>query len=443
MNFAKLDKMIGRFPRLRRNLIKFLEIRKFNEKKIFYEKNSDIDNSLVTLARKNSQGKKLLIDAQCLLTATRERGIGKYTWAIILELSQLRPDLEIVLVAPNIFHTEQIMKLKAKVEKSGFKNLTVEIFDIFGKNSKITLHQAQNSLANAYNQLSASAFLLPSSFEHPRNSLAISLKMDIPIFGIFYDLIPLLHSNSILFSRSRKSLYQWQLQRLLKLDVILSISDFSRKVLEELAPPDKHVRTIWGGPGLEPGLSPNLTQGFDSRRGVLVVGAETPHKNLPTLIQAYSLLPQGLKNEHPLTIVGIRSEGFQIFLNNISKRAGINVVLPNYLTEHQLAETYSNSRLLVVPSITEGLSLPILEAWLYNCVALGGKDTVSEEIIGDAIALCRVTDPVEMSLKIELLLNNEDLWLAAQKSSLKRLELYSWSNSARIVSEELERILGE
>jgi hypothetical protein len=96
--------------------------------------------------------------------------------------------------------------------------------------------------------------------------------------------------------------------------------------------------------------------------------------------------------------------------------------------------------LVVIPSIIEGLSLPILEAWVYNCVALGGENTVAEEIIGDERALFDPRSALDISTKMELYLNSKNLWEETLLASANRMELFTWQRSALIVSEEIERI---
>jgi glycosyltransferase involved in cell wall biosynthesis len=113
--------------------------------------------------------------------------------------------------------------------------------------------------------------------------------------------------------------------------------------------------------------------------------------------------------------------------------------MPRYLSEFSLAQTYSATRLVVVPSRIEGLSLPILEAWHYGCVAIGGKDTVAEEIIGDQKLLFDVMDPIDLSTRIELLLNSKALWDDSLMHSQERKKLFTWEKTAKLVANELER----
>jgi glycosyltransferase involved in cell wall biosynthesis len=332
-----------------------------------------------------------------------------------------------------------LIELNTKIQNANLPNIRIKVIDIFDGRDESSLLDAQLAIKSACTALSLDAILVPSNFEHPSSAVPLDLDLDIPTLAIFYDLIPFSNPKSLLFSRLRASTYKWQLHRLLKFDFIFTISDFSRSILIEQFPATASARSIWGGPGLNLNLGVSNLGNFESRRGVLVIGAELPHKNLPQMIKAYSLISQSTRRNHPLTIAGIRSSGYRDYLEKIADKHQVELVLPKYLSEISLAEVYSATRLVVIPSRIEGLSLPILEAWHYNCVAIGGKDTVAQEIIGDPKLLFDVMDPIDLSTRIELLLNSKALWEDSLMLSQERKKLFTWENTANVVADELDR----
>ena len=434
-----LDSYIGKFPRFRRSLVRLIEIRSFDEEHVVYRNTTN--NQIISFQdlESNSLKKRLGIDGQCLLNATRERGIGKYTWKLISRLSTLRQDIEIVILVPSIFSTDRIRELKSEIENANLSNVRLKVIDIFNGRGKSSLREAQLAIQKTSDALSIDVILIPSNFEHPSSVVPFDLDVETPTVAIFYDLIPLSNPESLLFSRLRESTYKWQLHRLLRFDFLFTISDFSRSILTQHFSVSTSSRSIWGGPGLNVSLGESHPANFDSRRGVLVIGAELPHKNLPQMIKAYSLISQSTKRDHPLTIVGIRSSGYRGYLKKIADQHQVDLKMPKYLSEISLAETYSATRLVVVPSRIEGLSLPILEAWHYGCVAIGGKDTVAEEIIGDQKLLFDVMDPIDLSTRMELLLNSKALWDDSLMHSQERKKLFTWEKTAKLVANELER----
>ena len=434
-----LDTFIGKFPKLRRSLVRLIEIRSFHEDKVVYRNSANTQLSTFQDLESKALKKRLGIDGQCLLNATRERGIGKYTWRLISEFSAIRSDVEIVILVPSIFSANRVSELIIEIQNANLTNIRVQVIDIFKGKGNSHLRDAQLVIKSACTTLSLDAVLVPSNFEHPSSVVPFDLDMNIPTFAIFYDLIPLSNPESLLFSRLRASTYQWQMHRLLEFNLVFTISDFSRAILTKQFPATISARSIWGGPGLNLNLGESNLGDFESRKGVLVIGAELPHKNLPQMIKAYSLISQRTRENHPLTILGIRSSGYRGYLKKIADKHQVDLKIPKYLSESSLAEIYSETRLVVIPSKVEGLSLPILEAWHFDCVAIGGKDTVAQEIIGDPNLLFDVMDPIDLSARIELLLNSNPLWEDSLMLSRERKKLFTWENSVKLVADELER----
>ena len=434
-----LDTFIGKFPKLRRSLVRLIEIRSFHEDKVVYRNSANTQLSTFQDLESKALKKRLGIDGQCLLNATRERGIGKYTWRLISEFSTIRSDVEIVILIPSIFSANRVSELIIEIQNANLTNIRVQVIDIFKGKGNSHLRDAQLVIKSACTTFSLDAVLVPSNFEHPSSVVPFDLDMNIPTFAIFYDLIPLSNPESLLFSRLRASTYQWQMHRLLEFNLVFTISDFSRAILAKQFPATISARSIWGGPGLNLNLGESNLGDFESRKGVLVIGAELPHKNLPQMIKAYSLISQRTRENHPLTIVGIRSSGYRGYLKKIADKHQVDLKIPKYLSEISLAEIYSETRLVVIPSKVEGLSLPILEAWHFDCVAIGGKDTVAQEIIGDPNLLFDVMDPIDLSTRIDLLLNSNALWEDSLMLSRERKKLFTWENSVKLVADELER----
>ena len=95
----------------------------------------------------------------------------------------------------------------------------------------------------------------------------------------------------------------------------------------------------------------------------LFVGTLEPRKNLERLISAFSALPQRLRENVCLAIVGGDGWG-GINVISIAEKFGVkkNVRILGYVSEEQLATLYSYALFLAMPSLYEGFGLPLLEA---------------------------------------------------------------------------------
>jgi glycosyltransferase involved in cell wall biosynthesis len=124
----------------------------------------------------------------------------------------------------------------------------------------------------------------------------------------------------------------------------------------------------------------------------------------------------------------------------LSRKASGQVVFMPYLDEDELLDKYQSSRLLVMPSLVEGLSLPILEAWSNGLVAIGSKGTVAEELIKTDSLLFDPLNSLELSNCIKLLLTSEDYWNNALKLSMVSARIFTWKETARIVLKAIESL---
>ena len=170
--------------------------------------------------------------------------------------------------------------------------------------------------------------------------------------------------------------------------------------------------------------------GFEDRAGLLCVGAEQEHKNIERLIEAYCLLPLNVQLEHDLTILGIRNIGARNRLTRRARKAVGKVVLSEYLSDAEMFSNYESARLLVMPSLLEGLSLPILEAWSHGLVAIGSVNTVAEEIIEKESLLFNPMDPISMRNCIQRYLTSESAWNAALFDLKLSSKNFTWESTA-------------
>jgi glycosyltransferase involved in cell wall biosynthesis len=217
-----------------------------------------------------------------------------------------------------------------------------------------------------------------------------------------------------------------------KYDLLLSISEETKLAWQELVNSQSNIKVIYGGRSQG---KAKAGKDLADRKGLLCVGAEMPHKNIQRLIEAYSLLPIQTQHDHPLIVVGIRSKGMRSFLEKYAQKFNSKVILPSYLTNTELEDLYFDSRLLVMPSLVEGLSLPILEAWNHGLVVIGSAKTVAEELIQDNNCLLDPTRPGSMSKTITLGLTDDSFWKTASVAQQRRSTDFSWeTTSTRLIS---------
>jgi glycosyltransferase involved in cell wall biosynthesis len=429
---SKISKFLERYPRIYRVAIRIYGLRAFNSTRLRYRIGcrcyavSEIRNKY-----------ELIFDAQCLQGLTRQRGIGTYSLSLIGAICELDPEKKFAAYLTTIAKCHEIENAIKELEALNCPNLDVVVIDPFRNQSVRSLDFVQREISSLLSKKTPRAILNLSNFEKPKNAIPTPKLLKSKSVGILYDLIPMQFSNDFLISNAQKSTYFWQVENLRDSELLLSISQRSMMNWRELVASDSKIRVIYGAG--RKNTQPDPTEDFQ-RTGILCVGAEQSHKNLNRLIEAYSLLDTEIQDLNPLTIIGIRSKGMRKRLKRKANQVGITLELPGYLVVEQLIQTYKSKRLLVVPSLEEGLSLPILEAWSLGLPVVGSRNTAVEEILQDRSLLFDPYSVNSIKETISNILSQDFFWHRAVAEIPGRLEKFSWHQTARLTLKAIEEI---
>lgn len=163
---------------------------------------------------------------------------------------------------------------------------------------------------------------------------------------------------------------------------------------------------------------------------ILFVGSIEPRKNLKNLILAYCSLPDYLKKNFKLVVVGLSGwNNDEIF--SILKENRKNIIYTGYIPEKDLAILYSMAELLVYPSFYEGFGLPPLEAMACGCPVIVSDRASLPEVCGDAAFYCEPNDPDSIAEAIQKILEDRDLRDALIKRAKNRIKFFKWEDTAK------------
>lgn len=203
--------------------------------------------------------------------------------------------------------------------------------------------------------------------------------------------------------------------------------------------PLEKLKVVYEGPKtMEVQPANNVLSRFNlqSSNYILHVGNMFKRKNIPALIHAFKLL----KDTHPdagkLVLAGPSSankDGNDYHLiQDAILTTGLQqeVILTGYLTDEELASIYANASIYVFPSVNEGFGIPVLEAFWYHLPVLVADNTCLPEVGGDAVLTFNPFDVKDISAKMKLLLENEELRKELIVKGQKRLENFSWLKAA-------------
>jgi glycosyltransferase involved in cell wall biosynthesis len=367
---------------------------------------------------------KFLIDGQCLTKDTFYRGIGRYSLQLTKHLALRNSNIEFIVFTTNLGTNHNVTKLKKELSGWKIPNLKLVVFEIKPQQKIVILEEAKSELQKKLEEIGASYILITSAFEHPLDRIPIYTIKNAKTAVLIHDLIPLHYQNELLPTKISRNRYLSQLQNCLKTDQIFTNSEFTRRDFMKITNRRNGIQTVGGA-----GFSENRKKiqiNDKQRNGIFCVGAETSHKNIEGLIISYSGIPKEIQNLHPLRILGIKDQIKQKKFMNLTNVSSKNVFFLNNLTENELSNFYSKSKVVVVPSFIEGLSMPIFEAWNHQTPVIAGDGTVMEEIIKDPEMIFNLSKSSSQTELIQKLLTNQKFWDEKQAKLNESRKKYSW-----------------
>jgi L-malate glycosyltransferase len=155
------------------------------------------------------------------------------------------------------------------------------------------------------------------------------------------------------------------------------------------------------------------------RSTILFVGNLVHQKGLPYLLKAKKLL----KSDTELVIVGegpLRTE-----LQDMVKEQEIEgVVFPG--ARHDVYQVMPAADLLVLPSISEGLPMTLLEAFACGLpVVSTSVDGIPDLVTEDVGVLVEPRDPLALAEAIDQILQDDDLRRRMKKAARKKAKSYA------------------
>jgi glycosyltransferase involved in cell wall biosynthesis len=167
------------------------------------------------------------------------------------------------------------------------------------------------------------------------------------------------------------------------------------------------------------------------RRFILGLGSADPRKNISSLIKAYAMLPEDVRNEVHLVIVwnhpGLKSDA-----HLLTHRLSIShqVQFLTGISDEDLLLLYNAAIMFVFPSLEEGFGLPPLEAMACGTPVLAANNSSIPEVTGDAALLFDAQDVNFLSNLLLKVLQDETTRWKLKELGLSRAREFSWDKCA-------------
>jgi glycosyltransferase involved in cell wall biosynthesis len=265
----------------------------------------------------------------------------------------------------------------------------------------------------------------------------------LPVLVCIHDTIPE-RDPKLHFQSWRQSLF-WRAKvrlALMQATLVLTVSEYSKRCLGEiLGVPAGKVRVIYEGTSAK---LVRIDAGAAEHPYVLYVGGFSPHKNLPTLVRAFSRLrarSRGLRlilagDYHADSFKGAAGE-----LQTLVSDLGLSneVVFTGFVPDEELCRLYNGASVVALPSLDEGFGLPALEAMTCGIPVVAGSGNALEEVVGDAGVLVQPHDEPALAAAIDRIVEDGAYAQELSRRALARAARFSWDGAAA----ELMRIFQE
>lgn len=167
-------------------------------------------------------------------------------------------------------------------------------------------------------------------------------------------------------------------------------------------------------------------------RYVLFVGTLEPRKGVDTLLDAWSSLPQALREEFPLVLAGApgwQNQQLGERIKTLEATCGLRQL--SFVPGADLPALYAGAATFAYPSLYEGFGLPVLEAMQCAVPVICTDDTSMSEFAQGSARLMERSNAEHLRQHLLELLSDPQARLQLAQSGLQRAADFSWKRCAQ------------
>lgn len=169
---------------------------------------------------------------------------------------------------------------------------------------------------------------------------------------------------------------------------------------------------------------------------ILALSNLEPRKNLDGLVDAYCKLPESVRKDTGLLLVGVNGWKIEkLFAKIVGKvEKGFNIMRPShYVADEDKPAIISGAKLLVYPSHYEGFGIPPLEALACGVPVVTANNSSLPEVVGNVGTMINSKDIAAITKAItDSLRDHKTLSKKMQIEGPNRAREFSWEKSSRV-----------
>lgn len=221
-------------------------------------------------------------------------------------------------------------------------------------------------------------------------------------------------------------------------DALIAVSDATRREIIRYFDPcgiaEQKIRVIHEGWEHTQAVTASADP-FPFEKGgfLLFLGSYRVHKNLAGLLEAFARAVPQLPQNKTLVISGSSGRLFKHFRSSVDQinAEGERVVFTGYVSNEAAHRLLEKADALILPSLSEGFGLPVLEAFSAGTPVLCSNTTALPEVAGDAALYFDPRNPDSIADAILRLYSDPVLAPQLRAAGRKRLNQFSWTQAAR------------
>lgn len=225
-----------------------------------------------------------------------------------------------------------------------------------------------------------------------------------------------------------------------KATLVLTVSEYVQAmIIERLGVPPHRVRVIYHG--VSPVFLRETQQvPFEETQAqlgirrpyILFVSTVQPNKNVIRLLEAFDLLRRSELRGWQLVIAG--QPGWltePIFAAVAALGLEQDVVFTGFVEEEALPGLYRHAEVFVLPSLTEGFGIPVVEAMASGTPVVASKGGALPETVGDAGVLVDPYSSEDIAQGLFQAATDQTLRAGLIARGYRRASLFRWERTAR------------